>query len=151
MHVPPLHQAEHLAGEPAHVQRLAIEYALERIKRPHDVAYGAIPVYDPMGGLGLLRAGQNTGIGFPHHLFAVIDTDEVVLKEVMVEHVLGGFAEIDDPLGHVRGSHPEGHVLGVHGAGRVVVPADTADPAGDEVRIARILAAHEHTVPPKDG
>src|SRR4029078_425048 len=32
------------------------------------------------------------------------------------------------------------------GADRVVVAADAADAAGDEVRVARVLALHEHAV-----
>src|SRR5262249_3382656 len=39
---------------------------------------------------------------------------------------------------------------GVHRAGGVVVPADAADAAGDEVRIARVLALHEHRVAAED-
>src|SRR5207253_11408560 len=49
-------------------------------------------------------------------------------------------------LGHRRGADAEGHVLGVAGAGGVVVAADAADAAGDEVGVARVLAAQEHAV-----
>ena len=44
----------------------------------------------------------------------------------------------------------EGHVLRVGGAGGVVVAADAADAAGDEVGVARILALHENAVAAKD-
>src|SRR5262249_3194781 len=44
----------------------------------------------------------------------------------------------------------EGHVLRVGGAGGVVVAADAADAAGDEVRVARILALQEHAEAAED-
>ena len=44
----------------------------------------------------------------------------------------------------------EGHVLGVAGAGGVVVAADAADPAGDEVGVARVFALHEDAVAAED-
>ena len=68
----------------------------------------------------------------------------------MVEHVLGRFAEIDDPLGQRRRLDAVRHVLRVDRAGRVVVAADAADAAGDEVRVARVLALHEDAVAAKD-
>ena len=37
VHVAPLHQADHLAPDPAHVQRLAVRRARERVVRRHDV------------------------------------------------------------------------------------------------------------------
>ena len=54
-------------------------------------------------GAGVFSALARTpGIGLLHHLLAEIDADQVVLEDIVVEHVLGGFAEIDDPFGHVR-------------------------------------------------
>ena len=38
-----------------------------------------------------------------HHLLAEIDADQVVLEDVVVEHVLGRLAEIDDPLAQIGG------------------------------------------------
>ena len=40
MHVASFHQAEHLAGHAAHLQRFKIERSLEGIERRHDVADG---------------------------------------------------------------------------------------------------------------
>src|ERR1700716_2186748 len=51
---------------------------------------------------------------------------------------------------HRGGADPEGHVLGVAGAGGVVVAADPADPAGDEVGVAGVLALHEDAVAAED-
>ena len=68
----------------------------------------------------------------------------------MVEHVFGGFAEVDDPLAERRRLDAKGHVLRVAGAGGVVVAADAADAAGDEVGVARVLALHEDAVAAED-
>ena len=68
----------------------------------------------------------------------------------MVEHVFGGFAEIHDPFGHGGRPNAERHVLRVGRAGGVIVAADSADAAGDEMRVARILALHENAVAAKD-
>ena len=95
-------------------------------------------------------AFSHTGVGGPHHLLAEVHEDQVLLVDVVVEHVFGGLAEVDDPLGDRRRLHPEGHVLGVAGARGVVVAADAADPAGDEVGVARILALHEDRVAAED-
>src|SRR5262249_33765059 len=48
------------------------------------------------------------------------------------------------------GPDAERHVLGVAGAGGVVIPADAADSAGDEVRVARVLPLHENAVTAKN-
>src|SRR5262249_53237764 len=66
---------------------------------------------------------------------------------VVIEHVLGGLAEVDDPLAHGRRADTEGHVLRVAGAGGMVIAADAA---GDEVGVARVLALHENAVAPED-
>src|SRR6185437_14483012 len=55
-----------------------------------------------------------------------------------------------DPLTQVRWLHAVRHVLRVAGAGGVVVAADPADAAGDEVRVARVLALHEDGVAAED-
>ena len=151
MHVPAFHQAEHLARQPAHLQRFAVELARERIQRAHDVGDLAIAVLLRVRAVGGLGLGENAGIGLLHHLLAEIDADQVVLEDVVVEHVLGGLAEIDDPLGHVGRANAEGHVLGIVRAGGVVVAADPADAAGDEVRVARVFALHENAVAAEDG
>ncbi len=46
-----------------------------------------------------------------HHHLAEVDADEVVLENVVIEHVFGGFTEIHDPLGQGRWLHAVGHVL----------------------------------------
>ena len=94
----------------------------------------------------VLRLFPHAGIGFLDHHLAEIDADEIVLENIVVEHVLGRFAEIDDPLRQGRRLDAVGHVLRIDGAGRVVVPADAADAARDEVGVARILVLHEDAV-----
>ena len=99
MNVASFHQAEHLARQAADHQRLAVEFAGEWIQRRHDIGDGAVSVLVGIGRLLLLRLLPQAGIGLLHHLLAEVHADQVVLKDVVVEHVLGGFAEIDDPLG----------------------------------------------------
>ena len=66
-----------------------------------------------MGRRGLFGPGQHAGIGLLDHPLAEVDADQIVLVEVVVEHVLGRLAEVDDPLGQRRRLDAEGHVLGV--------------------------------------
>ena len=70
--------------------------------------------------------------------------------DVVVEHILGRLAQVDDPFAHLGRADAEGHVLGVAGTGGVVVAADAADPAGDEVGVARVLPLHEDAVAAED-
>jgi hypothetical protein len=104
----------------------------------------------PAARFGVLGAFEDARIGLAHHLLAEVDSDQIVLKQVVVEHVLGRLAQVDDPLGHGRRLHAERHVLRIVGAGGVVVAADPADAAGDEVGVSRILALHEDAVAAKD-
>src|SRR6185437_6762629 len=76
--------------------------------------------------------------------------DQVLLEDVVIEHVLGRFAEIDNPLAKMRRPDPVGHVLVVNRAGGVVVAADPADTTGNEMRVARVLAFHEDAVATED-
>ena len=148
--VPALHQAEHLARVAADLQRLAVEVALERVERPHDVADGAVAVVAGVRRLGVVGLLEHPRVGLLDHPLAVVHPDQVLLEDVVVEHVLRGLAEVDDPLAEVRRRDAVGHVLVVDRAGRVVVAADAADPAGDEVRVARVLALHEQAVAAED-
>jgi hypothetical protein len=81
---------------------------------------------------------------------AEVHAHQVVLENIVIEHILGRFTEIDDPLGNRRRLDPECHVLSVGGAGGMVVAADAADGAGDEVSVARVFALHENAVPAKN-
>ncbi len=150
MHVAALHQAEHLSRPPADLQRLPVELAGERVERPHDVGDGPVAVRVGVRRLGVLGLGQHARIGLGDHLLAVVHADQVLLEDVVVEHVFRGLAEVDEPLAEVRRLHAVGHVLRVDRAGAVVVAADAADAAGDEVRVARILALHEDRVAAED-
>ena len=148
--VPALHQAEHLARPPAHLQGLAVELAGERVQRPHDVGDRLVAVRVLVRRPGVLRLGEHARVGLLDHPLAVVDPDQVLLEDVVVEHVLGGLAEVDDPLAERRRLHAVRHVLRVARAGGVVVAADAADAAGDEVRVARVLALHEQAVAAED-
>ena len=145
-----LHEAEHLAGVAADLQGLTVEVAFEGVERAHDVADGAVAVLAGVRGLGRVGALEHAGVGLLDHPLAVVHPDQVLLEDVVVEHVLGGLAEVDDPLPEVGRRHAVGHVLGVDRARRVVVTADAADAAGDEVRVPGVLAPHEDAVAAED-
>ena len=148
--VAPLHQAEHLPRVPADLQGLAVELARERVERPHDVADGRVAVVAGVRRLGAVGLLEHARVGLGDHLLAEVDPDQVLLEDVVVEHVLGGLAEVDDLLAEGRRVHAVGHVLRVARAGGVVVAADAADAAGDEVGVARVLALHEDAVAAED-
>ena len=150
VHVAPFHQAEHLPRPAADLKRLAVELAGERVQRPHDVGDVLVAMGCFAGAGGVLGLGEHARVGLLDHALAVVDPDQVLLEDVVVEHVLGGLAEVHHPLAEVRRLHPVRHVLRVARAGGVVVAADAADPAGDEVRVARILALHEKAVATED-
>ena len=146
----PLHEAEHLARHAAHLQGFAVELALERIERLHDVADRAVAVRAGVRRLGLRRLLPHAEIGLAHHLLAEVHAHQVFLEDVVIEHVLGGFAEVHDPFADVRRLDAVCHVLRVDRAGAMVVAADAADAAGDEMSVARILALHEDAVAAED-
>ena len=80
-----------------------------------------------VGSGGLLRLRPNTGVGVLDHLLAKVHADQIFLEDIVIEHVLGRFAEVDDPFAEGRRLNAERHVLGVNGAGGVVVAADAAN------------------------
>src|SRR5215831_5587822 len=146
MHMPSLHETEHLARAAADGKCFAIKLAREWIQRRHDVCNGPISVDTGMRGFFALRSVPHTWIGFFDHLLAEIHADQVVLENVVVEHVLRGLTEVQDPFAERRRLDAESHVLGIHSASSVVVAANPADAAGNEVRIARVLVFHEYAV-----
>jgi hypothetical protein len=83
-------------------------------------------------------------------LLAEIDTNQVVLENVMVEHVLGRLTEIDDPLGQRGRLDAVGHVLGIDRACGVIVATDATYATGNEVGIPRVLAFHKYAVAAED-
>ena len=145
-----LHEAEHLPCVPRHLQSLAVELAGEWVQRAHEVGDGLVAVRIGTGSRRVLGFGEHTGIGLGHHLFAVVDHQQVFLIDVVVEHVFRGLTEVDDPLTQMRRPHAVGHVLRVTGTGGVVVTADPADAASDEMGVAGIFALHENRVATED-
>ena len=145
-----LHQAEHLAGGTADLQGLAIELPLEGIERAHDVPDGAVAMILRVRSFGAIGQLEHARVCLRDHLLAVVHADEVLLEDVVVEHVLGCLAEIDDPLAEVWRSYAVGHVLPIHRAGGMVIATDTADATRDEVGVPRVLALHEDAVATED-
>ena len=103
-----------------------------------------------MRSCGSLRLRPDLWVGLLHHLFAEIHADQVVLKDVVIEHVFGGFAQVHNPFRDRWRPDTEGHVLGISCAGGMVVAADAANAAGNEVGISRIFTLHEDTVSTED-
>ena len=150
MDVTPFHEAEHLARVAADDQGLAVERAAERVERRHNIGNGVIAVILGVRCRRPLRLFPDSRVGLLHHLLAKIDADQIVLEDVVIEHIFGGLPKIDDPLRERRRFDAIGHILRIDRAGGVVIPADAADPAGDEMRIAGILALHEDAVAAED-
>src|SRR5579884_2821139 len=98
MDVTPLHQTELLAGQPAHLQRLKVECPAEGIEGPHDIRDGTISVVGSVWGFSALCLLKHTGIRLTHHLLAEVNTNQILLEDVVVEHVLCGLAQIENPL-----------------------------------------------------
>ena len=68
----------------------------------------------------ILRRGAHTFFSaFPKHpglvsltiCLAEINPDQIVLENVVVEHVFGGFAQIDESIRLSRRFYPVGHIL----------------------------------------
>ncbi len=150
MDVPAFHQAEHLACQAAHLKSFAIKRAGERIQCPHDIGNRPESVQIGMFGHGRFRLGQHFRIRLLHHLLAKVDAHQIVLENIVIEHVLGGLAEIHNPFGNVGRPDAERHILRIRRASGVIVSANAADPAGDEVCITRIFAFHENAVATED-
>src|ERR1700724_877612 len=102
MHMPPFHQAEHFARQPAHLERLTIKLALKWVASCHYLRYPSTPVV--LWGWRLSRFCflPNTRIGFADHFLAEIDADQIVLKNIVIEHVLGRLTQVNDPFRHCR-------------------------------------------------
>ncbi len=98
MDVAPLHQTECLASIATHVERLAVELADEGVKRAHDIADGAISMIFRMGSGSIICLLKYSWIRFFHHLLAEVNADQVLLEDVVVEHVLRRLTQIDNPL-----------------------------------------------------
>ena len=103
-----------------------------------------------MLGRGLLGLRQHGRVRLLDHLLAEVHVRHAVVEDRVVEHVVGGLGEVERVVAELRRLHAVGHVL-VEARGRaVVVTADPADPAGDEVRVARVDALHEDVEPAED-
>ena len=141
--VPAAEQAVHLPRIARDVQRLEVELAGERVERPHDV--GDRPVAVDVGVLGrrLLGLREHARVGLLDHLLAEVHVRHAVVEDRVVEHVVRRLGQVERVVAELRRLDAVGHVLVQARAGAVVVTADAADPARDEVRVARIDPLHE--------
>ena len=136
-------QAVHLARVARHLQGLQVELAGERVERAHDVGDRLVAVDVGVRRRRLLRLREDRGVGLLDHLLAVVHVRHAVVEDRVVEHEVGGLGEVERVVAELRRLDPVGHVLVQARAGAVVVTADAADAAGDEVRVARVDPLHE--------
>jgi hypothetical protein len=68
----------------------------------------------------------------------------------MVEHVVGLLRQVVGAVAELRRVDAVGHVLAQHRRRAVVVTADAADAAGQEMRFTRVDALHEDVEPAED-
>ena len=136
-------QAVHLTRVARYVQCLQVELAGERVQRPHDVGDRLEPVDVTTRRRRVLGLGEQRGVGLLDHLLAEVDVGHAVVEDRVVEDVVGGLGQVERQVAERRRLDAVGHVLVQARARAVVVTADAADPAGDEVRVARIDPLHE--------
>ena len=141
--VPSAEQAVHLARVAGHLQRLQVELAGERVQRPHDVGDRPVAVDVLVRRRGALGLGQQRRVGLLDHLLAEVHVGHAVVEDRVVEHVVGGLGEVEREVAQRRRLDAVCHVLVQARARAVVVTADAADAAGDEVRVPRIDPLHE--------
>ena len=151
MDVPPFHQAEHLARAAAHLQGFAVELAGERVERRHDVGDGAVAVHRRRAALRSARPCPRRSGLVSLTICSQKSTPTRLSWKMLWSNMYSAASPRLTIHSAMRGrSHAEGHVLRVAGAGGVVVAADAADAAGDEVGVARVLALHEDAVAAED-
>ncbi len=143
-------QAVHLARVAGHVQRLEVELARERVERAHDVGDRLVTVDVLPGRRRVLRLGQQRRVGLLDHLLAEVDVRHAVVEDRVVEDVVRGLGQVEREVAERRRLDAVGHVLVQARAGAVVVTADPADPARDEVGVARVDPLHEDVEPAED-
>ena len=136
-------QAVHLARVAGHLQRLEVELAGERVQRAHDVGDRLVAVDVGVRRRRALGLREHRRVGLLDHLLGVVHVRHAVVVDRVVEHEVRGLREVERVVAELRRLDPVGHVLVQARAGAVVVTADAADAAGDEVRVARVDALHE--------
>ena len=97
-----------------------------------------------------LGLGQQRRVRLLDHLLAEVDVRHAVVEDRVVEDVVGRLGEVERQVAERRRLDAVGHVLVQARAGAVVVTADAADPARDEVGVARIDPLHEDVEPAED-
>ena len=136
-------QAVHLARVARHLERLQVEAAGERVERPHDVGDRLVAVDVRVRRGRLLGLLEQPRVRVLDHLLGVVDVRHAVVVDRVVEHEVGGLGEVERVVPERRRLDAVRHVLVQARARAVVVTADAADAAGDEVRVPRIDPLHE--------
>src|SRR6266568_2672104 len=146
VNVASLHQTELFASIAAHLQSFKVEFTGEGIESSHNVADGAIAVLCSVRGLGLIGLFKHAGIGLLYHLLTIVNGNQILLEDVVIEHVLCRFAQVENPLAQGWRLDAISHILSIDRAGGMVITADTTDAAGDKVGIAWVFALHEEAI-----
>ena len=148
--VPAAEQAVHLARVPGHLERLQVEAAGERVQRPHDVGDRLVAVDVGVRRRRLLGLLEQARVRVLHDLLGVVHVRHAVVVDRVVEHEVRRLGQVERVVAERRRLHAVGHVLVQAGARAVVVTADAADAARDEVRVARVDPLHEDVEPAED-
>ncbi len=140
-------QAVHLTRVARDLQRLQVEAAGERVQRAHDVGDRLVAVDVGVRRRRLLRPLEQAGVRLLDDLLGVVHVRHAVVVDRVVEHEVRRLGQVERVVAERRRLHAVGHVLVQAGARAVVVTADAADAAGDEVRVAWIDPLHEDVEP----
>ena len=147
MRVAAAEQAVHLTRVAGDLERLQVEAAGERVQGPHNVGERLVAMDVGVRRRCLLGLCQQGRVRVLDHLLAEVDVRHAVVEDRVVEHVIGGLGQVERQVAQRRRLDRIGHVLVQARAGAVVVTTDAADPAGDEVRVARVDPFHEDVEP----
>ena len=142
-------EAVHLTRVAGDLERLEIEAARERVERPHDVGDRLVAVDVAVRGRRRLGRAQQCRVRLLDHLLAEVHVGHAVVEDRVVEHEVGRLGQVVGVVAELGRLDAVGHVLVQARAGAVVVAADAADPARDEVRVAGIDSLHEDVEPAK--
>ena len=141
--VTPAEQAVHLARVAGHVEGLQVELARERVERPHDVGDRLVAVDVRVRSRRALGLREQRRVRLLDHLLAEVHVRHAVVEDRVVEDVVRGLGQVERHVAQRRRLDAVGHVLVQARAGAVVVTADAADPARDEVGVPRVDPLHE--------
>ncbi len=108
-----LHQTEGFSCIAAYMECLAVELADEGVERAHNVADGAIAVISRVRSRRIIGLFEYGRIGLFHHLLTIVNADQILLEDIVVEHVFRCLTQINNPFSEGWRFDAVGHVLGI--------------------------------------